>query len=134
MKVRTNYVSNSSSSSFVFAYDNDAALKVKGRKNAEKVLTIDDFFDLVEAKGNNWCSDGTEIVARGRDNVIDYFDDKETWSYSEDYAKEMLEKVKKCKRGNVAVIRMEYDDRITRKLFELFKETGEILELDSSED
>lgn len=133
MKVRSGYVSNSSSSSFIIAYKEDAELKL-GRSG--KSITMRDFIDAVERSTRDWSSDETQLVAYGEENVVER--EQERWSY--DDSKEMLDGLGKFiekhrKKGvEFATVKISYHDKFTRTLYDAFKESKKLIEYNEQEE
>lgn len=139
MKVRSGYVSNSSSSSFVLMYNQESKLVIHGNMkiSASVDFTINDLVDMIE-HSSNYCSDCTEIVANGYENVMSYLTEKDQYGYSnydEDYASGILMKMEQEKEhyNDAMIVRVEYGDRIIRKLVDAFIASGEIKSIDESE-
>jgi hypothetical protein len=68
MKFRIGFVSNSSSSSFILAIDR---------------LKEPQLFNLLESWCEHNCCYDTEIIAKGRDAILDYFVEKHPYEYAD---------------------------------------------------
>lgn len=135
MKVRTGFVSNSSSSSFLVAYNEDSALYVEKNEEKNVVLTFEEFLHFVEDKGYNaYCSERTELVADGFENVKDWIVD-DGWRDSE-FVSHLMNEVTEALKNykNVAVIRIEYSDKISRRMLDLFVKLADVKMLNSEDE
>jgi len=123
MKIRSGFVSNSSSTSYTIYYDPSASVTLRAKGKVCVEMTVNDFFDAIIDKGN-YCSDETSIRVQGIENAIDYYSEKASWDDGVSLArfKEFLASRKK--KGNVAVIRISYHDEFAKKMFNIFKATG----------
>ena len=134
MKIRSGYVSNSSSSSFIVAFDENA--KVKLGESDE--FTIDDFFEVVERSNRNWSSDETSLVASGEENVRCH--EKDRWSYDYDEGRKYLKELEgffdsnRRKGVDFATVRISYHDKMALKLYNAFKQAGGIIEFNEQEE
>ena len=140
MKTRSDYVSNSSSSSFILMYNDDSKMVMGGRRcGSPKVdFTVADLIGFIE-HSPNYCSECTEVVANGIENVESYLTERDPYGYSnydEEYSSGILKKMQsfKDKYNEAMIIRVEYDDKIARKLIEAFINSGEMLNVDSEND
>ena len=141
-------MSNSSSSSFIVAYNDDAKLSLCLPDTSDAVAEIDvkNFFDMFE--GRDWHSECSEVKADGLDNVADYLSEDD---YSTDYYDlteekgwpsdkarrkihndiyEMLSKaMSEGKFSDVSVLKISYDDRFLRQLMTGFVKAGLMKEI-----
>lgn len=134
MKTRHGFVSNSSSSSFVFAYDENAELKMD---NGSSSFTMDDFREVIDRMNRDWSSDSTCIVADGKENVLDY--EKEHLSgYDEDEDRKYMDSLESFIDSHdgmdVSTIRISYHDKLARKMYDAFKASGMIVEFKEQEE
>ena len=133
MKLRSGYVSNSSSSSFVIAYDEDAELKFA---ECDMSFTVEDFMDFIDRSTRNWSSDETCVSANGEENVYDYEKSRLSgYDINEDrkYMKELEDFMESNKGKEFSVIRISYHDDFVRKMYDAFKSTGKIVEFNERE-
>ena len=140
MRTRKGYVSNSSSSSFVVMYNDKAKLRIgpckKGAKASEQAyFTVKDFIDMID-RSPDYCSERTELVADGIDNVKSYLTEKDSYGfqrYDEEYSWKMLEKIgsNSGKYGEAAIFRIEYGDKLARKFLDAFVKAGEFILIDT---
>ena len=128
MKIRSGYVSNSSSSSFVVQYS------LKKKLRLAKGISIDfrDFLDLVERCRRDWCSDETEIDAEGRDQVEAKLQNDE---WTRDRYAGVIEKLKHVdvKKNDVVKLDIAYSDKIIKTLLDAFVAKGVAETLDEEE-
>lgn len=134
MKIRNSYVSNSSSSSYIIAYDKDAELKFS---DCEISFTMDDFMDFIDRQTRNWSSDETCISANGDENVYDY-EKSRLSGYDIDEDKKYMDELEKFMDDNkgreFSVIRISYHDDFVKKMYNAFKSTGKIVEFREQEE
>lgn len=133
MKIRTNYVSNSSSTSFIIAYNESSALVIE--KNGKKftVMTFNEFLEMIDEKhsANGWCSESTRIVASGYENIKDWLNE-EDWRDSE-WSQGILKSMNESKKdfSEFIIMNIEYSDKMSRRLLDLFECLKEIKLLSS---
>ena len=126
-------MSNSSSSSFVIAYDEDAELKFV---ECDMSFTVEDFMDFIDRSTRDWSSDETCVSANGEENVYDYEKSRLSgYDIDEDrkYMKELEEFMESNKGKEFSVIRISYHDDFVRKMYNAFKSTGKIVEFNEQE-
>ena len=133
MRTRANYVSNSSSSSFIIAYKADAELKLGKSKQS---ISMQDFINAIDRMARDWSSDETQLVACGEENVLER--EQNRWSYDDDKTfldglEKFIEKNRK-KDVEFATIRISYHDKFTRTLYDAFKEAKKLVEYDEQEE
>ena len=134
MKTREGYVSNSSSSSFIVAYDSSAELKFA---DCEASFGIDDFMEFVDRSNRGWSSDETCVVANGAENVVDY-ERSRLSGYDPDedrkYMKSLEEFIARNEGKEISTVRISYHDDFVRKIYDAFKKTGGISEFREQEE
>jgi len=117
VKIRDGFVSNSSSSSFVVAYNNSDKCKTCGRSDH-------DLYDIIESKYNASysCSEETKCLANGLDEVIEYINDN-FFKYSdnrEESIKEMEDKIRNVMDNRsgweLLLCDVSYHDNIVNKI------------------
>jgi hypothetical protein len=98
MKIRNGFVSNSSSSSFLLYITPTKLCKHCGRKDP-------DILDIIE----NYGSHETEIMARGKSEVLKYFRDPERQEYNSEFYKKFIELSEKVSdsKGELAYITVD---------------------------
>ena len=140
MRTRNGYVSNSSSSSFILMYNDDSKLVVSGRSkdSGSFDFTVEDLTRIIE-HSNNYCSDCTSVIADGIGNVKAYLTEKDEYGYChyvDEYSKEILRKIGENgeKYREAMILRIAYDDKIVRRLIDMFVKSGEMVSIGESED
>ena len=118
MKIRSNYVSNSSSSSYIIVYDEDASIKMKDFE-----WYVQDFIDYMENISHDWSSECTQVKAIGKESSIEFIKDR--WS-DDEYYREIIKKIEKSKKNGAAVLNISYHDPVTKKLFDWLKSRKKI--------
>ena len=104
-----NYVSNSSSSSYIISYNEGACFQSNGLK-----ITVEKFINHIESN-SNWDSECTEIKAKGKELVCKAI--KEWWY---DDKQNFADKVLEIKEDNVVYLQISYRDELIQDLFTLF--------------
>lgn len=121
MKQRTGYVSNSSSSSYIIAYENNASETIVSKNGTKIVFSVDTFIKWVEKQ--SWrctCSDDTEIHSQDIDEIISIAEEDK--KYNEDYYKEKMDFLMKNKGKNFVDFDIAYSDvEIKQYLLTLIK-------------
>lgn len=121
MKQRTGFVSNSSSSSYIIAYENNASETIVSKNGTKIVFSVDAFIKWVEKQ--SWrctCSDDTEIHSRDIDEIISIAEEDK--KYNEDYYKEKMDFLMKNKEKNFVDFDIAYSDvEIKQYLLTLIK-------------
>jgi len=143
MKLRTGFVSNSSSSSFLVMYNEDSRLVLKsprarkGRHVEDVAFRFEDFLRLAEAH-DSCDTESTCVKADGYDSVMDYLTETGSfglYSFDESY----VEKTTKMLRSNhrkfaeAAYIQIVYSDKMVRKILKAFVDSGEVLLVDGDD-
>jgi len=132
MKIRTNYVSNSSSSSFIIAY-NDKKVEFKSENGGVIRFSPHDFYSYLDSLHSNY-SDSTQLDAVGKDNVLYMINDWSTWSSSsEDNYKDLKELIKKSHEDYMIMFSISYHDKLSMILLNALLSDGAIRLLYSSE-
>lgn len=117
MKIRSNYVSNSSSSSFIISYDPEAKEILKSKNGTEIIYSIKDFMDEMEYK-YEVHSESTMLFEKGAKAIYDH---AKEWWYDEDL-KSLKEFLDKNPEHYKARLQIEYcDGRLKRYLLNLMK-------------
>lgn len=117
MKVRSNYVSNSSSSSFIVSYDPEAKEILTSKNGTKIVYSVKDLIDEIDNAYESH-SECTMMNRKGSSTIYDYA--KEWWD--EDSLKELKEFLDKNPEHYKAEFQINYDDtRIKKKLLNLMK-------------
>ena len=117
MKIRTNYVSNSSSSSYIVSYDENAEEIIKSKNGTLIKIRPKDLIDEIEDKYETH-SECTMMERKGSDAIYTYA--KEWWD------EESLKDLKEFLDKNPDYIKAEfqinyYDKKIKRELLNLMK-------------
>ena len=110
MKVRTNYVSNSSSSSFIISYNPEAKTILTSPNGIEIEYKVKDFIQLLE-KQNDWCGEATQIEREGSSCIYEYA--KEWWD--EENLKDLKEFLDKNPEQYKMELRINYYDKNIKK-------------------
>lgn len=155
MRVRTGYVSNSSSSSFLVMYRDGAKMKLvpSRRRKASKApegaaaspaaqepkkasyLTFDMLLDLIE-RSPNYCSECTELNALGYDSVVDYLREADSYGYTryeQEWSDGLVKRMEELSSEypEAALFHVSYSDKLVRELLRMFIDSGEVVEVDN---
>jgi hypothetical protein len=121
MKIRSGFVSNSSSSSFIIAInDKMCTCPTCGRRDKN-------IFDIIERNSSGYY-DETRVKAVGAKEVIDYITDN--W-YDSERNKELIEKIKAAGDAGkyIGLIDISYHDELSNDEYNSQLERGVIEEL-----
>ena len=117
MKIRTNYVSNSSSSSFIISYDPEAKTILKSENGVEIVFSVREFVDEMESKYETH-SESTYVERCGSAAIYEYA--QEWWG--EEELKELKAFLDKNPEYHKLDFQINYDDTHIKKwLLNLYK-------------
>lgn len=129
MKIRNNFVSNSSSCSFILAFKCNEKCKHCGRGDP-------DLADFLRSRSNNYCySDDTELYAEGFENVLEYVrnDLSEYVSDREDFIsdieKQIGEVMAEHSDWNFIACSVSYHDEITNDMIREKSENGSLIKI-----
>lgn len=134
MKIRKGYVSNSSSSSFIIAY-NDKKVEFKSENGGVIRFGPHDFYDhLQSCSGSN--SESTQLEANGKDNILSAINDWSSYSVSDgkDYYKDLKESIKNSDEENIIMFDIGYHDELSMVFLKALLGDGAVRLLHSSED
>jgi hypothetical protein len=130
MKIRSGYVSNSSSSSFIIAVKKELCVVCPtcGRKDP-------DFIDYVEKHSNDICGDETRVKAIGSEKIIDYI--RDNWysyddsSEEEKKRKSLIKALKKAEKDGkrVALVEIAYHYEDVNEEYQIQLNNGSIEKL-----
>jgi hypothetical protein len=113
MKIRTGFVSNSSSSSFLLYITPTKTCKHCGRKDP-------DILELIE---KHRSYNETEIMARGKSDVLEYFNHPDRQKYESEFYQSFIELSKKVSdsKGELAYVSVNNNDTELMELIETSK-------------
>ena len=111
MKVRAGYVSNSSSSSFILAWNNGGAVCASNFK-----MNMDKFLRYIDSLSNYSC-EATQVENSTKYGVIQHLEEND-WEDKDQIIKKLE------KYDNACFIRINYDDEMTRDLLQWMKDNG----------
>ena len=112
MKIRSGFISNSSSSSYLIVFNYDkCSIKYK---NSE--LSVVDLIKYLQSLSYNSFGDNTGCIITGLKNeIIDYIDKTPFCDFRGD-----VDKIKRSRKTNAAIIKISYQDHIIRRLLWFF--------------
>lgn len=134
MKMRLNYVSNSSTSSYILVYSDDDKVTLTGPKGSKLVLELRDIIEALEYRARNMSF----IKREGYDPDKKYTTEELTdllvkWVYGEygyssvelnQFMKDTAKLALKEKKENVAYISLDWDDKVILSYLNIFNEEG----------
>ncbi|MFC1453669.1 hypothetical protein ACFLQL_00630 [Verrucomicrobiota bacterium] len=132
MKKRNNFISNSSSSSFIIAVKKSNPCEHCGRSDP-------DFINLINRMGEySLDSDATKVEEEDIEHIISALEEEDSYYPSEPrYGKTLINKILAYKNKpefKVAQIRISYHDETADKLFNECAKNGSIIILHSEGD
>jgi hypothetical protein len=117
MKIRANYVSNSSSSSYIISYDPDAKALLTSENGLTIEYKVSDFINEMRKK-YEIHSESTMVEREGSDAIYSYA--KEWWG--EEELKDLKEFLDKNPEFHKMDLQIEYQDSLMKKmLLNLYK-------------
>ena len=117
MKIRSNYVSNSSSSSFIVSYEPNAKEILVSKNGTKIVYSVEDLINEIDNRIETH-SESTYMLRKGSAAIYEYAED---W-WSEDDIKELKDFLDKNPDYHKAEFQINYDDsHLKRKLLNLMK-------------
>jgi hypothetical protein len=109
MKIRTGFISNSSSSSFIIAYKKERNVCSRCGRSDPNIIQI--------LREMNSKYEDTELRIEGKKEVIEYI--KENWSNE---TEKVIKKIENTKNMEIALIYISYHDTVLRKLLKSCKD------------
>lgn len=128
MKIRTNYVSNSSSSSFIISYNPDAKIKLTSENDKTIDFNIKDFINEIDSKYETH-SECTLMLEKGAKAIYEY---AEEW-WDENELKRLKDFLDENPEDHKIHFQINYDDTFIRKYFIMLVELG-IVKIFTDED
>ena len=126
MKIRNNFVSNSSSCSFILAFKCNEKCKYCGRSDP-------DLADFIRSKFNNYYDNGTQLHAEGFENVLKYVRNVLSEYDGEDFIfdieKQIGEIMSKHTDWNLIACSVSYHDEITNGMIWEKLENGSLVKI-----
>lgn len=120
-------------------YRDDSRIAFDGRSGNQFVcdFTVDDLLEII-SRSNTCRSDCTEIVVDGYENVKSYLTEKDEYGfpcYDEECSDAILRKMEQNRNEypEAMILKIEYYDKIVRKIMDAFVESGEFILLKESE-
>lgn len=110
MKIRTNYVSNSSSSSFIISYNPEAKTILKSDNGVEIEFKVIDFINEIRNKYEDY-GECTMINREGSDSIYSY--NAEWWE--EGAVKELKDFLDKNPQDYKIELQISYNDKFIKK-------------------
>lgn len=111
MKIRMSYVSNSSSSSFVVSYDEDAQEILISKNGTKIVYSVKELIDTIRNK-IEIHSESTYMEREGSSVIYEYAQE----NYDENYVKRLKEFLDKNPEQCKAEFQIEYQDKYTKRM------------------
>jgi hypothetical protein len=120
-------------------YRDDSRIALVGRSGNRFIcdFTVNDLLEIIN-RSNTCCSDCTEIVVDGYENVKSYLTEKDEYGYSnydEEHSNAILKKMEHNRNDypDAMVLSIEYHDKVVEKIVNAFIESGEFILLDENE-
>jgi hypothetical protein len=111
MKIRSNYVSNSSSSSYLLVWNNGGKVEANGF-----FMTMDKYLKYIDSL-NNYSWDSSQIESSTKEGVKKHIEENEY-----DDLKDLFNEIDKYE--NACYLRLNYDDELSRELLEWMQSAG----------
>lgn len=129
MKIRASYVSNSSSSSFIVLY-NAGNVEFKSDNGAKFIFSVPKMIRFIENK-NVYASEQTEIMANGKENILEYLKDSGYMTKEElaEYEKMLTD----VNYKNCIMFHVSYHDNETMMFLRAMIDSGKVKVVYSSE-
>ena len=139
MKTRHGYVSNSSSSSFVLLFKENAGLDMCGgasepgkEKAAFGRITADDLIDMFDSC-QNYCTDSSTVICASFDSLVSYVNEKDEYGghFYDEERDDLNKKINELKDNYPCgcILRLSYHDKFLEKLLKAFISSGEMINL-----
>lgn len=140
MKIRSGFVSNSSSSSFVVLY-NDKTVRFKSENGGAFKFSTERFRNFLEMMSWKSChSDSSRLIASGKENVINEWKDHHCYYATYDNSeldeedKAFIKQIQDSEFEECMYFDIEYRDDFTMALFKALISDGAFKVIYSSED